>query len=210
MKEKAMTDPTRFNRPSRILTACAALLLLLAAAATAPSAKAAEIYNIDTKGQHAFIEFRIKHLGFSWLYGRFNEFGGNFIVDRDDPANSSVTVEIATASVDTNHAERDKHLRDKDFLDVDAHPKAVFQSTKIIPEGDTIGVIEGTLTLNGVTRPIEVAVEEIGHGPDPWGGYRAGFHGTTTLTLADFGIDYDLGPASRTVEMTLSIEGIRQ
>ena len=205
-----MTVRNRFSRLSRTLSLWATLLVMLAAAAV-PSARAAEeVYNIDTKGQHAFIEFRIKHLGYSWLYGRFNEFGGNFLLDRDNPANSSVTVEIDTASVDTNHAERDKHLRSKDFLNVDVHPKATFVSTAVEPAGENIGVIKGNLTLNGVTKPVEIAVEEIGHGPDPWGGYRAGFHGTTTLTLADFDIDYDLGPAARTVELTLSIEGVRQ
>ncbi len=205
-----MTNRNRFRRSPWTVSLCAALLVVLAAA-TAPSAKAAEeIYNIDTKGQHAFIEFRIKHLGYSWLYGRFNEFGGNILLDRDNPANSSVTVEIDTASVDTNHAERDKHLRSKDFLNVDAHPKATFVSTGVVLAGDTIGVIAGNLTLNGVTKPIEIAVEEIGHGKDPWGGYRAGFLGTTTLALADFGIDYDLGPASHTVELTLSLEAVRQ
>ncbi len=204
------------HRPRRFpwtLSARGAVLALVAIVAivAAPPAKAAEeIYNFDVKGQHIFIEFRIKHLGYSWLYGRFNDFGGNFLLDRDSPENSSVTVEIDTASIDTNHAERDKHLRGKDFLDVDAHPKATFVSTEVVPADDAEGVIRGNLTLNGVTKPVEIAVEEIGHGPDPWGGYRAGFLGTTTLTLADFGIDYDLGPASRTVDLTLSIEGVRQ
>jgi len=186
---------------------CAAVFL---AATTLASAKAGETYTIDVEGQHAFIDFRIKHLGYSWLLGRFNDFSGEFVVDRENPANSRVEVEIDTASVDTNHAERDKHLRGKDFLNVDAHPKARFVSTAVETTGDGKGVINGDLTLNGVTRPIEIAVEEIGHGPDPWGGYRAGFLGTTTLKLADFAIDYDLGPASRTVELTLSIEGVRR
>jgi polyisoprenoid-binding protein YceI len=186
---------------------CAAVLL---AATTLASAKAGETYTIDVEGQHAFIDFRIKHLGYSWLLGRFNDFSGEFVVDRENPANSRVEVEIDTASVDTNHAERDKHLRNENFLNVDAYPKARFVSTAVEPTGDGKGVIKGDLTLNGVTKPIEIAVEEIGHGPDPWGGYRAGFLGTTTLKLADFAIDYDLGPASRTVELTLSIEGVRR
>jgi polyisoprenoid-binding protein YceI len=180
------------------------------AATTLASAKAGETYTIDVEGQHAFIDFRIKHLGYSWLLGRFNDFSGEFVVDRENPANSRVEVEIDTASVDTNHAERDKHLRNENFLNVDAYPKARFVSTAVEPTGDGKGVIKGDLTLNGVTKPIEIAVEEIGHGPDPWGGYRAGFLGTTTLKLADFAIDYDLGPASRTVELTLSIEGVRR
>ncbi len=206
-----MTIRANAGRSPWILSLCAAVVFMLTAAGAAPAAKAEEeIFNFDTEGQHIFIQFRIKHLGYSWLYGRFNEFGGNILLDREKPANSSVTVEIETASVDTNHAERDKHLRGKDFLNSDAHPKATFVSTKVDPEGETTGVIAGNLTLNGVTKPVEIAVEEIGHGPDPWGGYRVGFHGTTTLTLSDFDIDYDLGPAATTVELTLSVEAIRQ
>ena len=184
----------------------AAMVLVLAAV----PALAAETYMIDTKGQHAFVEFRIKHLGYSWLYGRFNDFSGEFVVDRDDPSNSSVAVEIDTASVDTNHAERDKHLRSDDFLSVDKHPTARFVSTSVEQTGEDTGVIKGNLTLNGVTRPIELAVEQIGYGPDPWGGYRAGFLANTTLTLSDFDINYDLGQDARQVEVTLSIEGVRQ
>ncbi len=192
------------------MTLRAMCLAIVLAATTIVSAEAAETYAIDIKGQHAFIDFRIKHLGYSWMHGRFNDFSGEFVVDRENPANAKVVVEIDTASVDTNHAERDKHLRSKDFLNVDQHPKARFVSTAVETTGDGKGVIKGDLTLNGVTKPIEIAVEEIGHGKDPWGGYRAGFLGATTLKLADFAIDYDLGPASHTVELTLSIEGVRQ
>ena len=187
---------------------CSAVFVLVLA--TTASASAAEQYAIDIKGQHAFIEFRIKHLGYSWLYGRFNDFTGAFTLDREAPEGSSVEVEIETASLDTNHAERDKHLRSSDFLHVDEHPTARFVSTAVERTGDSTGVIRGDLTLRGVTKPVEIAFEEIGHGPDPWGGYRAGFLGTTTLRLADFGIDYDLGPASQTVELTLSVEGVRR
>ena len=76
-------------------------------------------YKIDTAGAHAFIQFKIKHLGYSWLYGRFDEFSGRFNYDADKPEASSVNVEINTASLNSNHAERDKHLRGKDFLNVD-------------------------------------------------------------------------------------------
>ncbi|MBK8906999.1 MAG: YceI family protein [Rhodospirillales bacterium] len=187
-----------------------ALVVAATAWASVPAARAADTYIIDTMKQHAFVEFRIKHLGYSWMYGRFNDFEGQFSLDPEQPANSSVRVEIDTASIDTNNAERDKHLRSKDFLNVEEHPKATFVSTSIEPTGDKTAVIKGDLTLNGVTKPVEIQTEEIGQGKDPWGGYRAGFLGTTTITLADFDIDYDLGPASRTVDLTLSIEGVRQ
>ncbi len=184
----------------------AALVAMLFAA----SPTRAENYAIDIKGAHAFIEFRIKHLGYSWLYGRFNRFDGQFSYDEKDPAQSSVVVTIDTASIDSNHAERDKHLRGADFLDASKYPQARFTSTSFDALGNGRALLKGNLNLHGHTRPIEIAVEHIGNGLDPWGGYRRGFLGTTKLALKDFGIDYELGNQSREVELTLSIEGIRQ
>jgi polyisoprenoid-binding protein YceI len=175
-----------------------------------PGIGVAEDYLIDTKNAHAFIQFRIQHLGYSWLYGRFNDFSGRFSYDEKDPSAASVDVTINTASVDSNHAERDKHLRGKDFLDVERYPQARFLSTGFTPKGGSKAVLEGKLTLHGISKPVSIDVDLIGHGPDPWGGYRRGFSGSTRLTLADFGIVRDLGPASQQVELTLSVEGIRQ
>ena len=180
------------------------LLLLSAAAAHAVD------YKIDTKGAHAFIQFHIKHLGYSWLVGRFNRFSGDFSYDDRDPASARVTVTIDTASIDSNHAERDKHLRDEDFLDVKKYPEARFVSTAYRDLGDGKGELRGDLTLHGVTRPITIEVTHIGAGLDPWGGYRRGFEGRTRFALADFGIDYDLGPASKEVYLWLGVEGIQQ
>ncbi len=181
-----------------------------AAALALPGLAAADEYAIDTEGAHAFIQFRIPHLGYSWLYGRFNDFSGRFSYDEDNPAASEVAVLIKTASIDSNHAERDKHLRDEEFLDVSRYPEARFKSSSFTDHGDGTATLVGDLTLRGITRPVEIAVEHIGHGPDPWGGYRRGFQGTTRFALKDFGIERDLGPASRDVEMILSLEGIRQ
>lgn len=164
-------------------------------------------YAIDTA--HSFVEFRIKHLGYSWLYGRFNRFSGHFSYDADNPQASAISVSIDTASVDTNHAERDKHLRGSDFLDVAKYPDATFESTKYTGDAQG-GTLEGMLTLHGVTKPISIELEKLGEGKDPWGGYRAGFIGTTTLTRRDFGISYNLGPASESMELELGIEGIRK
>lgn len=185
-------------------------LIGAAALAAAPVAAGPEHYEIDTNGAHAFVQFRISHLGFSWLYGRFNDFEGEFTFDPDAPETSSVNVEIRTTSVDSNHARRDEHLRGKDFLRVDEHPVASFRSTAFVPTGEDRYRLEGQLSMLGRTREIAIDVEQTGAGEDPWGGFRRGFEGTTTLTLADWGIDYELGPDARTVEMTLTIEGIRQ
>jgi polyisoprenoid-binding protein YceI len=167
-------------------------------------------YVIDTKGAHAAIEFRIKHLGFSWLLGRFNKFDGSFSYDEKDPAASRVEVVIDAASIDSNHAERDKHLRGEDFLEVEKFPTASFFGTSYQQKEDGTAVLTGDLTLHGVTRKITIDVAQIGHGQDPWGGYRRGFSGTTTLTLKDYGIKKDLGPASQQVELFLYVEGIRR
>lgn len=184
--------------------------LVLGAALALPGLAAAEDYVIDTKGAHAFIQFRIKHLGYSWLLGRFNDFSGSFSYDENNPEASKVSVVIKTASLDTNHAERDKHLRGEDFFDVEKYPEARFVSTGFKDNGDGTAVLTGNLTLKGVTRPVTIDVKHVGHGPDPWGGYRRGFEGRTTITLRDFNIDFDLGPASRQAELFLSVEGIRQ
>lgn len=167
-------------------------------------------YVIDTKGAHAFIQFRIKHLGYSWLYGRFDRFSGTLQYDEAKPENSAIQVTVDTASINSNHAERDKHLRNEDFLDVKKYPTAEFVSTGVRMTGPGMAMLTGKLTLHGVTREIAFPVQHMGGGPDPWGGYRQGFTGSTTLRLKDYGIDYDLGPASAELELMLDIEAIRQ
>ena len=183
--------------------------LVLGSALMGGQAMAAD-YAIDKQGQHAFVNFKISHLGYSWLYGTFKDFDGTFSYDAANPEASNVNVTLKTASVDTNHAERDKHLRSADFLNVSKHDTATFESTSVKSTGEGTADVTGNLTLNGVTKPVVIAAKFIGEGKDPWGGYRAGFEGTTTLKLKDFDITKDLGPASETVELIISVEGIRQ
>jgi len=169
-------------------------------------------YVIDTQKHHAFITFKIKHLGYSWLLGRFDSFSGDFSYDEQHPVNNKVAVSIDVASIDTNHAKRDKHLRSDDFFDVAQFPTARFVSTAYEDKGNGRGVLKGRLTLHGVQRAVVIDVRQIGAGPDPWGGYRRGFEGTTTLHLSDyhFAKAAMLGPVAENVELYLSIEGIRQ
>lgn len=173
------------------------------------STHAAE-YMIDKKGMHAFIQFKISHLGYSWLYGRFNDFEGTFNYDKDKPSESSVEVTIQTNSVDSNHAERDKHLRSDDFLEVEKFPEASFVSKSFSLDENGKGVLVGDFTLRGITKELSIDVEFVGEGSDPWGGYRAGFQGNTSFALADFGIVKNLGPKSKEVELILSVEGVRK
>lgn len=171
----------------------------------------ADTYLIDTKGAHASINFAIKHLGYSVLTGRFDTFSGEFSYDPAKPEASTVNVSIDTGSVNSNHAERDKHLRSDDFLNVEKFPKATFVSKKIVlgDDKDEFDIV-GDLTLNGVTKSVTIEVDKIGEGKDPWGGYRAGFSGETTITLKDFNVKMDLGPASQTVQLELEVEGIKK
>lgn len=167
-------------------------------------------FDLDIKGAHAFIQFKIKHLGYSWLIGRFNKFDGHFSYDEKNPNASKIEVNIDTTSIDSNHAERDKHLRGKDYLYVSKYPTAKFVSSSFTEKDNNKAILKGKLTLHGVTKNITIMLNHIGHGPDPWGGYRRGFAGSAMLTLKDFGMTTDLGPASRQVEMFLALEGIRR
>ena len=192
----------------RILS-IALLSSTLTAVSTVPQSADAAEYNIDIEGMHAAVRFRIYHLGYSMLTGRFNDFGGTFTWNKDNPGASSVNVTIKTASIDSNHAERDKHLREADFLDVEKYPEATFKSTKY--HGDASGgKLDGILTLHGVSKPITIDMKYLGEGDDPWGGYRAGFEGSVTIRRSDFGMTYELGPKSETMELGLYIEGVRK
>ena len=171
----------------------------------------ADDYTIDTKGAHASINFSIKHLGYSVLTGRFDTFAGDFSYDPAKPEASKINVTIDTNSVNSNHAERDKHLRSKDFLNVEKFPKSTFVSKKVVvgKDKETFDLV-GDFTLNGVTKSITIAAKKVGEGKDPWGGYRAGFEGTTELALKDFNIVFPLGPASETVKLSLNVEGVKK
>jgi len=188
------------------------LFAIVMALSVSMSAQAAENYNFDIKGQHAFIQFKIKHLGYSWLLGSFKKFDGSFVYDEAKPSSNSVRAEIEVDSLDTNHAERNKHLRSGDFFDVATFPKASFVSTSYKDLGNGKGVMIGDFTLRGITKSIQLNVTQIGTGNDPWGGYRRGFEARTTLHLSDYNMlkSSMLGAVAENVELYMSIEGVRQ
>lgn len=175
-----------------------------------PAFAEAESYVIDSEGAHASIHFKVSHLGFSWLTGSFRKFDGQFVFDPDMPTSSEVTVEIDTASLDSNHELRDKHLRSDDFLHTSKYPKASFKSTRIEISGDNAGTIYGNLTLHGITKEVAIQAHLVGKGDDPWGGHRVGFSGKTTIKMSDFGMERYTGSAADNVELSLNIEGIRK
>ena len=120
-------------------------------------------YIIDKEGQHAFVTFKASHLGFSYIIGHFESFEGSFSHDPDNPGNSSARVTIEARSLDTNHAERDKHLRGADFLDVNKYPTITFESVAF-SGGANAGKLTGNLSLHGVTKPVVLDVTQIGEG----------------------------------------------
>ena len=162
-------------------------------------------YAIDVEGAHASVNFKVGHLGYSYIIGRFNEFDGSFTHDKDNPVASKVSVVINAQSLDTNHAERDKHLRSDDFLDVSEHPEIRFESTSFTQTGDK-AEMTGKLTLMGTTRDVTIDVTHVGEGEDPWGGYRTGFEGSTQIAASHYGLPGWVGD----IEIDLHVEGIRK
>lgn len=184
-----------------------AAMALGTALLSAGQAMAAD-YVIDKEGQHAFVDFKISHLGYSFIHGTFKDWSGKFTFDAAKPEASKIDVELKTASLFTNHAERDKHILSKDFLDAGKFPEAKFVSTAVKSTGEKTADVTGDLTLHGVTKPIVIKATFNGEGKDPWGGYRAGFNGTSTLNLSDFGIKGP-GPTSQTLNLEISFEGVQ-
>lgn len=181
------------------------LALLSGLVMMASSAMAADKYKLDTEGAHSYVNFKVSHLGYGFVDGRFNEFEGEFSYDSASNVISDVNVVVKTDSVDSNHGERDKHIRSDDFLDVANFGEATFVST-----GFAEGKLTGDITIHGVTKSITIPMTKTAEGDDPWGGYRIGLFGTVELTLADFGIKRDLGPSSKVAELEVLIEGIKQ
>ena len=130
-----------------------AALALGTALLSAGQAMAAD-YVIDKEGQHAFVDFKISHLGYSFIHGTFKDWDGTFSFDAAKPEASKIAVELKTASLFTNHAERDKHILSKDFLDAGKFPEAKFVSTSVKSTGEKTADVTGDLTLHGVTKPI--------------------------------------------------------
>ena len=139
---------------------------------------------------HSQVEFVIRHLGLSKVRGRFNEFGGTVTV-ADDLTMSSVDVTVDMASVDTNNEDRDNHLRSTDIFGADNHPQMSFKSTSITGTGPNYA-LNGDLTINGVTKQAEFAVEFGGVAADGYGVTRAGFSAKYEISRKDYGIDFNV------------------
>lgn len=173
-------------------------------------------YQIDPA--HTQVLFKVRHLGISNVTGRFDVFEGSYTFDPDNAASSSVEATISAASVDTNEADRDKHLRSDDFLNVEKHPNITFKSKSVTKDpGDSDDyTIVGDLTINGVTKEVELDAEYGGHTTDPWGNGRTAFEAETKINRKDFGLTWnkalDAGGfvVGDEVKITLEVEGIHK
>ncbi|MEQ8717950.1 MAG: YceI family protein [Acidimicrobiales bacterium] len=150
---------------------------------------AAGTWSVDTV--HSAVEFTVRHLGLAKVRGRFNDFSGAVVVG-DSVADTRVDAEVQMASVDTNNADRDAHLRSGDFFSVDTNPTMTFRSTGVVADGDDYR-LDGELTLAGTTRPVSFSVEL--HGTEVYpmdDSTRAGFSATSAISRKDFGISFDV------------------
>jgi len=139
---------------------------------------------------HSEVGFSVRHLMVSKVKGKFETFEGTLDI-AENPLESSVSVEVDLASINTSDETRDGHLRGADFFDVDTNPKLTFTSTKVEPAGSDYKVT-GDLTIKGVTKTVVLDLEFNGVSPDPWGGTRSGFSATTEIARKDFGIDFNI------------------
>jgi polyisoprenoid-binding protein YceI len=148
----------------------------------------ADTYAIDPG--HSEVSFQIRHL-VSNVRGRFNEFSGAVQLDPKNLPASSVEFHIKATSIDTNVADRDKHLRSPDFFDVAKFPEITFKSESIKPAGKDKYDVTGTLTMHGVSKKVTLPVSYLGQVKDPWGNTRAGFETETKLNRKEYGIEWN-------------------
>jgi polyisoprenoid-binding protein YceI len=139
---------------------------------------------------HSEVGFTVRHMMVSKVRGRFRTFEGA-ITAADQPLASSVKVGIDLSSIDTGSEQRDNHLRSTDFFDTEKHNTMTYVSTGVRADGEDF-VVDGELTLKGVTRSVPLKVEFHGAGPDAWGGTRAGFSATAEISRKDFGVDFQI------------------
>jgi len=180
---------------------------------TQTAAKTAPAYAIDKA--HSEVTFQVRHL-LTKVRGRFSDFSGTVHLDEQEPGNASVSLTIDAASVDTNNADRDQHLRSDDFFAVATYPAITFESSRILKTSLEMYEVTGTLTIRGVAKEITLPVSYLGTANDPWGNARAGFETELTINRRDFGLLWNAGLETGgflvgdEVRISLSIQAIAE
>jgi polyisoprenoid-binding protein YceI len=175
------------------------------------SALTAGTWNVD--GSHSTVEFSVRHLMIAKVRGRFTDIAGSVTVGAD-PLQSSVTATVRTASVSTNDDGRDGHLRSADFFDSEQFPEMTLVSTGLEARGSSY-VLHSTLTIKGVSKPVDWALDFEGVAADPWGNTKAGFSAKAEVNRKDWGLEWNAPLETggvlvgETVTLVLEIELVR-
>ena len=187
------------------LLAAAALVSVAGAAAASPQS-----YRIDP--EHTSIAFKVRHIGYADIIGFFREIEGSFVYDAEAQELGAVDVSIPAASVWTNNERRDEHVRNDDFLDVDAHPTISFTATGGEVTGENAGTVTGDLTILGQTRPITLDVTLNKQAPYPFGHEKEtlGISVRGKVVRSEYGMDYAVanGLVGDEVELLIEFEAI--
>jgi polyisoprenoid-binding protein YceI len=147
-------------------------------------------YDIDAT--HSRLGFAAKHAMVATVRGQFTSYRADVHLDEENPAASTIRLEIDTESIDSRNADRDGHLRTPDFFDIENYPTIVFQSTKVEKTDDDLYSVIGDLTIKGTTSPVSVEFELTGSTTDPWGNFRLGFEGRATVNRRDWGLEWNM------------------
>jgi polyisoprenoid-binding protein YceI len=188
-----------------------AMPVLLAVASSFSAARnglAADTFTADPV--HSGVVFRVKHMNTSHFWGRFNDIAGKFSIDESDPSQSTFAFTIKTASIDTNNAQRDQHLKSPDFFNAVQFPTLSFKSTAVTRASDGTYEVVGDLTLHGVTKPVRVKVVPTGNGKDMKGAPTAGIDASFIVKQSEFGMSKMVGPLGDDVWVNVSVEGVKK
>lgn len=171
------------------------------------AAYAADSYTIDPS--HTYPRFKISHLGFSTMVGRFDKSSGKITLDRAAKT-GSVEVTTETASVSTGFAKRDDHLRSPDFFNAAEFPNITFKSTAVKFKGDKPSSVEGNLTMAGATKPVTFTINEFNCGPHPMNKKEVcGADASAQIRRSDFGMKYALPAVGDAVTLELEVEAVK-
>jgi len=188
------------------------LLSTLAGAATLTASMMvnADVETYELDPAHTYPHFTVNHLGFSTMHGRFNTTSGTITIDKAK-GTGSVNIEVDVNSIDTAHAKRDEHLRGPDFFNAAEFPKMTYKSTKVTINKDNSAVVEGNLTIMGVSKPVTLNVEKMNCGVHPFNKKEVcGFDATATIKRSDFGIKYGLPAIGDEINMNIEAEGVKK
>jgi len=179
--------------------------LAVAVATLAVPVSAADTYTIDPV--HSSVVFEVTHLKVSKFYGRFNDVGGSYVIDTENPAASSFDVTVKTDSVDTHNERRDQHLKSPDFFNATQFPAITLKSKSVKQTGEHAWQAVAELELHGVKKDVTLDIEHVGTGSHPRGGQISGFQTVLKLKRSDFGITFMPDAVGDDVAVIVSVEG---